>query len=156
MPMSSDSKLRWATNGPPMYCHIRRGRVALCTALEADIRIPGAEANKAMQVFLSAVESWPTPRGHSLTSILMEGLGFERESAAAADVDRLVIVSVIRWNDLQELANETKANGKYNRSLCKGVKDIRDLPGYKKFDPSTAEGSRRWVQLRAVFEAYFR
>ena len=39
------------------------------------------------------------------------GLGFERESVAAADVDKLVIVSVIRWDDLQELANEIKANG---------------------------------------------
>ena len=57
-------------------------------------------ADKAMQVFLSAVESWLTPRGHSLTSILMEGLGFERESVAVADVDSLVIVSVIRWDDL--------------------------------------------------------
>jgi hypothetical protein len=111
MPIFSDSKLRWTTNGPSMYCHIRDKRVALCTALEAGIRIPGAEADKAMQVFMSAVESWFTPRGHSLTSILMEGLRFERESAAATDVDRFVIVSVIRWDDLQELANEIKANG---------------------------------------------
>ena len=73
----------------------------------------------------------------------MEGLGFDRDSAAAADVDRLVIVPVVRWDCLDALAAEIKATVRYNRSLCKGVEDIRDLPGYNSFDPATAEGSRR-------------
>ena len=155
-PMFSDSKLRWTTNGPSMYGHIRLTRVALCDALEAAIEHTGAGADKAIQAFVSAVTSWLTPRDHSVTSILMEGLTYDQDSAAAADVNRLVILSVLRYKDIVGLAAEIEDTGRYDRSLCKGVSDIRMLPGYREFDPSTAEGSLRWTQLRKVISAFFK
>ena len=149
--MYSDSKLRWTTNGPSMYCHIKLNRVALCDALEAGnlgIMRTGTEADKAIQVFVSAVTSWLTPRDHSVTSILMEGLSYDQDSAAAADVNKLVILSVLQYDDIGGLAASIEEEGRYDRSRCKGIHDIRMLPGYQKLDPSTAEGSMRWMQLQ--------
>lgn len=156
LPIFSDSKLRWTTNGPSMYSYIRLNRWALCEALEKGIENPGAGADIAMQDFNAAVTSWLTPREHSVTSILMEGLSFDRKSAAASDVDKLVILAVLRWDDLEGMIGEIATTGRYNRALCKGIKDIRTLPGYEKFDPSTDEGSGRWKQLRRLFMAFFR
>jgi len=152
----SDSKLRWTTNGPSMYGYIKLTRAALCDALETAIENTGAGADKAIQVFVSAVASWLTPRDHSVTSILMEGLTYDQDSAAAADINRLVILSVLQYDDIEGLAAEIKATGKYDRSRCKGIEDIRELPGYQQFDPSTAEGSVRWTQMRRVFSAFFK
>ena len=152
----SDSKLRWTTNGPSMYGYIKLTRAALCDALETAIEDTGAGADKAIQAFVSAVTSWLTPRDHSVTSILMEGLTYDQDSAAAADINRLVILSVLQYDDIEGLAAEIKATGKYDRSRCKGIDDIRELPGYQQFDPSTAEGSVRWTQMRKVFSTFFR
>ena len=151
--MFSDSKLRWTTNGPSMYGQIRLTRVALCDALEGAIEHTGAGVDKAIQAFVSDVASWLTPRDHSVTSILMEGLTCDKDSAATANVNRLVILWVLRCRDIGVLAAEIEAAGRYDKSLCKGVSNIRLLPGYQEFDPSTAEGSLRWTQLRKVVSA---
>ena len=119
----------------------------------------GTEADKAIQVFVSAVTSWLTPRVHSVTSILVEGLSYDQlqDSAAAANVNKLVIIlSVLKYDDIGGLAASIEEEGRYDRSRCKGIHDIRMLPGCQKFDPSTAEGSMRWTQLRNVIRTYFK
>ena len=131
-------------------------RVALCDALETAIEDTGPGADKAIQIFVSAVTSWLTLRDHSITSILMEGLTYDQDSASA-DINRLVILrlSVLQYDVIDRLAADTEATGKYVTSRCKGIEDIRELPGSQQFNPSTVEGSIRWTQMRKVFSAFF-
>ena len=59
-----------------MYDYIKLTRAALCDASETAIEDTGAGAGKAIQFFVSAATSWITPRAHSVTRILMEGLTY--------------------------------------------------------------------------------
>ena len=67
-------------NGPSMYAFIRQVRQELCCALEEGVRQPGFAAHQAIQEFTAAVVSWLTPRDHSMTSILIEGIGFAKDN----------------------------------------------------------------------------
>ena len=154
-PLFSDSAKRWTTNGPSMYAFIRQVRQELCCALEEGVRQPGFAAHQAIQEFTAAVVSWLTPRDHSMTSILMEGIGFSKDSAACTDIDNLVCVAVRRWDQLEEVIAEVNISGKYDRSLCDHA-GIMDEPGFKQFDPVTAAGAARWMQLRRLIIAYFK
>ena len=90
----SETDKRLLTNGPTMLEHIRKNRAHLCTDLETGIENPGSTADQAIRVFTSAVGSWLTPRGHSLTVTLMEGIHQDGESAAAADMDNLSCIAI--------------------------------------------------------------
>ena len=114
LPLFSDSAKRSTTNGPSMYAFIKQVRQELCCALEEGVRQPGFEAHQAIQKFTARIESWLEPRDHSMTAILMEGIGFDQESAAAADVDNLVCVAVRCWDTLEEVITEVSASGKYD------------------------------------------
>ena len=155
LPLFSDTAKRSTTNGPSMYAFIKQVRQELCCALEEGVRQPGFAAHQAIQKFTARVKSWLEPGDHSMTAILMEGIGFDQESAAAADVDNLVCVAVRCWDTLEEVITEVSASGKYNRSLCKHA-GIMDEVGYRMFDPSTAAGTARWIQLRRLLIAYFK
>ena len=154
-PLFSEAAKRWTTNGPSMYAFIRQVRQELCCALEEGMRQPGFAAHQAIQEFTAAVVSWLTPRDHSMTSILMEGIGFAKDSAASTDIDNLVCVAVRRWDQLEEVIAEVNISGKYDRSLCSHT-GIMDEPGFKQFDPSTTAGAARWMQLRRLIIAYFK
>ena len=65
-------------------------------------------------------------------------------------------LAVLHWDNIEGLISEVAATGRYNRAECKGIKDIRQLPGYRKFDPSTAGGSKRWMQVRRLLATQFR
>ena len=114
LPLFSDSAKRSTTNGPSMYAFIKQVRQELCCALEEGVRQPGFEAHQAIQKFTARIESWLEPCDHSMTAILMEGIGFDQESAAAADVDNLVCVAVRCWDTLEEVITEVSASGKYD------------------------------------------
>ena len=82
----SEADKRLLTNGPTMLEHIRKNREHLYKDLETGIEEPGSTADQAIQVFIGAVDSWMTPRPHSLTVTLMEGIHQDVSSAAAADM----------------------------------------------------------------------
>ena len=155
LPLFFDSAKRSTTNGPSTYAFIKQARQELCCALEEGMRQSGFAAHQAIQKLTARIESWLEPRDHSMTAILMEGIGFNQESAAAADVDNLVCVAVRCWDTLEEVIIEVSASGKYDQSLCKHA-GIMDELGYKMFDPSTAAGTARWIQLRRLLIAYFK
>ena len=138
-----------------MYAFIKQVRQELCCALEEGVRQPGFAAHQALQEFTAAVVSWLTPRDHSMTSILMEGIGFAKDSAASADIDNPVCVAVRRWDQLEQVIAEVNISGKYDRSVCDHT-GIMDEPGFKQFDPVTAAGAARWMQLRRLIIAYFK
>ena len=151
----SETDKRLLTNGPTMLEHIRKNRAHLCTDLETGIEKPGFTADQAIRVFTSAVDSWLTPRGHSLTVTLMEGNHQDVESAAAADMDNLSYIAIRCWDRLEEIIGEIKETGRYNRSLC-DHRGLSDKLGYTKFDPLTQEGRARWMQLRRMIIEYFK
>ena len=70
-------------------------------------------------------------------------------------IDNLVCVAVRRWDQLEEVIAEVNISGKYDRSLCDHT-GIMDEPGFKQFDPVTAAGAARWMQLRRLIIAYFK
>ena len=100
-PLFPKATKRWTTNGPSMYAFIRQVRQELCCALEEGVRQPGFAGHQAIQEFTTAVVSWLTPRDHSMTSILMEGIGFAKDIASSTDIDNLVCVAVRRWDQLE-------------------------------------------------------
>ena len=154
-PLFSEAAKRWTTNGPSMYAFIRQVRQELCCALGEGVRQPGFAAHQATQEFTAAVVGWPTPRDHSTTGILMEGIGFSKDNAAATDIDNLVCVAVRRWDELEEVIAAVNVSGKYDRSLCCHT-GVMDEPGFRKFDPATTAGAARWMQLRRLIIAYFK
>ena len=152
----SETDKRLLTNGPTMLEHIRKNRAHLCTDLETGIEKPGFTADQAIRVFTSAMDSCLTPRDHSLTVTLMEGIHQNVESAAAAaDMDNLSCIAIRCWDRLEETIDEIKKAGRYNRSLC-DHKGLNNELGYTKFDPLTEDGRARWMQLRRMIIEYFK
>ena len=103
---------------------------------------PGFTAEKAIQDFNTAVDSWMTPLGPSLTVTMMEGIGYAAGSPAAADLDNLCCVAIRCWDELEEVIATVRQTESYDRPRCEH-EGLRDEIGYRSFDPDTEEGRLR-------------
>ena len=67
-----------------------------------------------------------TPRPHSLTVTMMEGILYDREGVAADDLDDLACIAIRCWNSLDAVTASIREKGRYDRSMCgyKGLEEV--------------------------------
>ena len=154
--LHSERDKRVTVNSATLYDFIAKNRPEVIVALQTAIAEPGPHIQQAVNAFTAAVAS-----GHrkvdkcSISGLLLEAYSRAESEAVAEDARGLVANAVFRSRELSALEAEVNRSGIFDRELSEGDFRVASLEGFQDFDPATAAGRDRWIQLQRIFTAYF-
>jgi len=143
-------------NSATLYDFIAQNRPEVIAALQTAIAEPGPHIQQAVNAFTAAVAS-----GHrkvdkcSISGLLLEAYSRAESEAVAEDARGLVANAVFRSRELSALEREVEGSGIFDRELSEGDFRVASLDGFLDFDPATAAGRGRWIQLQRILTVYF-